>query len=699
PLELAVINGTLYFSASPTNSNRELYKSDGTPDGTLRIKDINPNGSSNPEMFVGVGDTVYFVATTTEHGTELWKTDGTEAGTVLVKDVWSGPQSSSIQSLTAVGDLLYFVANDSAAGLSLWRSDGTEAGTVLVKDFWPNAMTGTINELVEFAGELYFRASDPIYGDELWRSRGTSESTQLVADINPGAESASPVYLTPAIGRLFFVATTSPDVGRELWALSPVANTPSVKHAVTFAGVQSQSGLTVRRNVADGSEVSHVKVTEIIRGTLFLHDGVTQVHNGDFLPFEETMLGLKFTPEDGFTGTASFKVQASTSASDDGLGGNVVTDTITVFAGLGTDNDDTLTLRASADGTLLEVHRGNPPAPGTTPVLVWPMDASVPLPINTMGGNDKVFVELPANSGGPARGIRFERGAAADELHVTSGRLRLGGSVSVVASLTISADAAIDVADGALIVDYAATSPVTTVREKILSGRGGAGFGAPWDGTGIMSSTAAAANAVEPETWSVGYAENAALPLGPYTIFRGVPVDETSVLIAYTPTGDANLDGVVNDDDVTIIGATYAPSVPQPQWALGDFEYNGFVDDDDVTLLGAFYQPIAAAAAPPAAAKYEGQRTKYEAGAAGQTFGPGHVRGRAFDELSPGESRAQQDETRTQQVRKQTVGDNDRLIDLLSESIAATIASRKVTIDDTGLPGQLARRRLDLWPL
>ena len=51
---------------------------------------------------------------------------------------------------------------------------------------------------------------------------------------------------------------------------------------------------------------------------------------------------------------------------------------------------------------------------------------------------------------------------------------------------------------------------------------------------------------------------------------------------------------MVNDDDVTIVGATYATGVPQPHWALGDFDYNGFVDDDDVTLLGAFYDPNAA---------------------------------------------------------------------------------------------------------
>ncbi|MEX2139876.1 MAG: hypothetical protein WD894_11480 [Pirellulales bacterium] len=150
-----------------------------------------------------------------------------------------------------------------------------------------------------------------------------------------------------------------------------------------------------------------------------------------------------------------------------------------------------------------------------------------------------------------------------------------------------------DLKTNAAIIDYSGSSPAATVRQQILSGRGGAGFGKPWNGPGITSSTAATANATEPESRSVGYAENGAMPLGPYTTFRGQPVDNTSILMAFTRTGDANLDGIVNDDDVTIVGATYAPGVAQPSWSLGDFDYNGFVDDDDVTLLGVFYDPSA----------------------------------------------------------------------------------------------------------
>jgi hypothetical protein len=71
--------------------------------------------------------------------------------------------------------------------------------------------------------------------------------------------------------------------------------------------------------------------------------------------------------------------------------------------------------------------------------------------------------------------------------------------------------------------------------------------------------------------------------------------------MTYTKTADANLDGIVNDDDVTIVGATYAPGVAGAHWYTGDFDYNGFVDDDDVTLLGAFYDPAAPAVLAPAA--------------------------------------------------------------------------------------------------
>jgi hypothetical protein len=165
------------------------------------------------------------------------------------------------------------------------------------------------------------------------------------------------------------------------------------------------------------------------------------------------------------------------------------------------------------------------------------------------------------------------------------------GETSVLTGLTIGTGAIFDIGNNALVVNYSEASPLATIREKIRSGRGGSGLGASWNGTGITSSAVRQANLVNPESRSIGYAENAALPLGQYTTFRGVPLDDTSVLIAYTFTADVNLDGQVNDGDVTVLGASYDPMGANALWALGDFDYNGIVDDADATLLGVFYQP------------------------------------------------------------------------------------------------------------
>jgi hypothetical protein len=160
------------------------------------------------------------------------------------------------------------------------------------------------------------------------------------------------------------------------------------------------------------------------------------------------------------------------------------------------------------------------------------------------------------------------------------------------------AAAEIDIGARGLSLNYLAGGPNPTgnTRERIIAGRGGVGIGnATWTGAGIKSSVAA----TDPDALSVAYANNASLPLGPFTTFLGQPVDDTTVLVRTTRTGDVNLDGVVNDDDVTIVGAFYAPGVPNPHWALGDLDYNGFVDDDDVTLLGALYDPAAEPIEPP----------------------------------------------------------------------------------------------------
>ncbi len=164
------------------------------------------------------------------------------------------------------------------------------------------------------------------------------------------------------------------------------------------------------------------------------------------------------------------------------------------------------------------------------------------------------------------------------------------GKVLVLNGLSILNSASLDLADNSLILDYTGPSPLSTIKSYLASGRGPAGFGnATWTGPGINSSTAAPGDGI---CFQLGYAENSDLPLGAYSTWQGQTVDGTAILIKYTRGGDSNLDGVVNDDDVTVVGATYNNPAFH-DWYTGDFDYDGTTDDDDVTALGALYDPSA----------------------------------------------------------------------------------------------------------
>src|SRR3954470_16131965 len=149
------------------------------------LRDINPGGDARFNEPVAVGPAFFFSADDRAHGSELWKTDGTPEGTVLVEDIRPGPEGSIPRTLTAVNGTLFFVADDGATGSELWRSDGTEAGTGRVKDANPGSGSGAGIDfrMAELNGTVIFTGDDGS-GPRLWRSDGTEAGT---APFAPGA--------------------------------------------------------------------------------------------------------------------------------------------------------------------------------------------------------------------------------------------------------------------------------------------------------------------------------------------------------------------------------------------------------------------------------------------------------------------------------------------------------------------------------
>lgn len=193
----------------------ELHLLSGASD-TL-IKDINTQEEgSDPSQMTALHDIIYFVATDIAHGYELWRTDGTNEGTHLVKDIYAGTISSDIEYLLVFNDLLYFAATD-VNGTNLWRSDGTVENTVMVKDFDVREnYRNNIEDMIVYNDSLIISATLPDKGDELFISDGTETGTTLLKDIWEGDyKDANPRYFTLFNSKIYFNARDSD--GYNLW--------------------------------------------------------------------------------------------------------------------------------------------------------------------------------------------------------------------------------------------------------------------------------------------------------------------------------------------------------------------------------------------------------------------------------------------------------------------------------------------------
>ena len=173
------------------------------------IKDINTGVNSafayDVDDFVGFGNDVYFVAKDNSTGYELWKSNGTSQGTVLLKDINAGELSSTPRHLTVMGNKLFFTASTAAEGRELWVTDGTELGTKMVKNInvgTSDAIRENAPPMVVYKDALYFAANNGTNRGQLWKSNGTDTGTIMVKDL--GIFSSAIDKLTLFQNKIFF---------------------------------------------------------------------------------------------------------------------------------------------------------------------------------------------------------------------------------------------------------------------------------------------------------------------------------------------------------------------------------------------------------------------------------------------------------------------------------------------------------------
>jgi hypothetical protein len=171
-------------------------------------------------------------------------------------------------------------------------------------------------------------------------------------------------------------------------------------------------------------------------------------------------------------------------------------------------------------------------------------------------------------------------------------------SVVVTPALTIATAGKLDLNDNDLIYQtgssYALSKSLPLIEGYLESGYNSG----KWNGTTGIVSTTASSNSTHLTALGMMINDTGAnsgnstgTPI--YPNFDGEASTDTDILVKYTYYGDANLDGVVDGSDYSLIDNGYLNHLTG--WFNGDFNYDGVIDGSDYTLIdNAFNQQGAA---------------------------------------------------------------------------------------------------------
>lgn len=279
PKHLKAVGNTLYFSADVTSTGRELYKTDGSSNGTL-VKDITFRGSTDFSNFHSFQNKLVFVT----DSNKVWISNGTNTGTYTVYNF--GSTNRIIEGFKEFNGSLYFgVKHQSLPGL--YRLDSQFHVEYIG---YLNLNNTSIFSSIEKGDTLYISTKNDLYlldqqsnsihtiypglqatnfihafGNiyftgcfenecEIWQI-GKQGKIEKTADIYSGKGSSNPTNFFLSNQSLYFSAYR-PDIGYELFRINNCPET--LEDSSTYSYNQSLSAQQSIKSISKITNKSNI---------------------------------------------------------------------------------------------------------------------------------------------------------------------------------------------------------------------------------------------------------------------------------------------------------------------------------------------------------------------------------------------------------------------------------------------------------
>ena len=255
---LVEYRGELYFGASDASGDREVWRTNGTPEGTVRLDDLNGAGPASPTLFVRYQGNLYFAAdagsghstfvtdgftpalyrpdtaplrvleSTAPTPALLMREDPAEVPIVLGQcraDGSGGPLCangplSSQQNDIVLAETDGLIVFKEASSGHLFRTFGTQASQdslsarQLGEDFTLPGAPYATGSRVFFS--CFWQANGDVRGTELCVSTGAPDQTGLATDLRVGPASSEPRMFGVFGDWLYFGARTDDSPTRDV---------------------------------------------------------------------------------------------------------------------------------------------------------------------------------------------------------------------------------------------------------------------------------------------------------------------------------------------------------------------------------------------------------------------------------------------------------------------------------------------------